>query len=451
MTHSITNLVGEDLGGDSKWKGTLAAPNGSVYAIPARARRVVKFNPVDKTITHIGPDFGGGERKWYRGAMTGSGVIYCPPLNEERGILKIDTNTDTVTELNVNLLPERGYYMWISCAVALDGCIYFMPCTAHRIMKLDPNNSDAMSSVGDVLGDDDEKYNGTVVGIDGCVYGIPECADVIPKYDPINDITSFVGEEAEMYFWCTGNGDLGRDGCIYALTQHGRVLKIDTVNNSYCFVGKSIQIDNDFDYGWMDGILGIDGCIYWPPDFASRTLKYDPHTDQISLVCCDLGTKRSKWLSGALTPGGIIYCISSCNKRVLAIDPWGEFLETTKVNMEAHPDKFGFLFQKITEVGEDSTLHESQTKFDHAIAKFGQKQVFEVLDKSMEPVNVYCKETNLCPFMIVASYKETSALSAINYLLRRDLSWVNNCITCSICSLEGNTSTHKKRKLTSVK
>ena len=59
--------------------------------------------------------------------------------------------------------------MWISCAAALDGCIYFMPTSAHRIMELDPNNNinDAMTSVGDDLGE--VKYIGTVVGIDVCM------------------------------------------------------------------------------------------------------------------------------------------------------------------------------------------------------------------------------------------------------------------------------------------
>ena len=105
--------------------------------------------------------------------MTDSSVIYCPPYNTHRGILKIDTNTDNATVLDANLLPERGYFMWESCAAALDGCIYFMPADALRIMKLDPNSNDAMSSVGDDLGDGRWKYIGTVVGIDGCVYGIP--------------------------------------------------------------------------------------------------------------------------------------------------------------------------------------------------------------------------------------------------------------------------------------
>ena len=43
----------------------------------------------------------------------------------------------------------------------------------------------------------------------------------------------------------------------------------------------------------------------------------------------------------------------------------------------------------------------------------------------MEPVNDYCKEFNLRPFMIAASYKE-SPVCAINHLLRRDISWVKN-------------------------
>ena len=86
--------------------------------------------------------------------MTENGVIYCPPRDEDFGILKIDTKTDVVTELDANLLPERRYdcNLWESCAVALDGCIYFMPYDARRIMKLDPNNSNAVTSVGADLG-----------------------------------------------------------------------------------------------------------------------------------------------------------------------------------------------------------------------------------------------------------------------------------------------------------
>ena len=172
MVNAISTLVGEEIEGgraqQENYCATVASNNGCIYGIPCDARRVIKFDPDSKSITHIGPDLGGGF-KWTRGAITDSGVIYCAPLNEDRGILKIDTNTNTVTELNVNLLPERGSEMWLSCAAALDGCIYFMPCDARCIMKINPNNNDAMSSVGNDLGRGEDKYSGTVVGIDGCV------------------------------------------------------------------------------------------------------------------------------------------------------------------------------------------------------------------------------------------------------------------------------------------
>ena len=220
MVSAISTLVGEELEGRTKWSRIFAAPNGYLYGIPRIARRVVKFNPVDKSMTHIRPDFGNGVQ-WHRGAMTASGVIYCPSamMNSNRGILKIDTNTDTSIELNANLLPESNLLleepeegmcegMWGSCAVALDGCIYFMPATARGIMKLDPNIGDAISSVGDDLGNGLGycRYMGTVVGIDGCVYGMPYYSKRILKYDPINDITSYVGEEADRDFVCSGDG-----------------------------------------------------------------------------------------------------------------------------------------------------------------------------------------------------------------------------------------------------
>ena len=93
MENARSTLVGvklEQNEGDEKWKGTLAAPNGSIYGIPFDARRVMKLDPVDKSITHIGPDLG-DELKWCDGAITDSGVIYCVPI-DDRGILKMEKN-----------------------------------------------------------------------------------------------------------------------------------------------------------------------------------------------------------------------------------------------------------------------------------------------------------------------------------------------------------------------
>ena len=268
--------------------------------------------------------------------------------------------------------------MWRSCALALDVCIYFMLYNeARRIMKLDPNNIDAMSSVGDdLLGDGEDKYSGMVVSIDGCMYGIPKQSNRIVKYDPINDTTSYVGEEADRDFDCSG-GAVGRDGCIYAsITGDGRVLKIDTANNVHCFVGNSsVESNHRFKRGWGDTVLGIDGCIYWPPASARRILKYYPHTNKTSLVGGDFGNKEYKYQwyeGGCLASDGIIYCIPHDAERILSIDPWKEYTSSLENNMLQHPEQLGCIFHPSDDIPTD-------TNFNRAVTKFGHEKVFIML------------------------------------------------------------------------
>ena len=420
MDHAISNLVGEELEEEErrdKWKRTLAAPNGSLYGIPCRAGRIAKLNPLNKSMTHIGPDFGRDLVKWERGTMADNGIIYCLPSrgSNHRGILKIDTNTDTAIELDRNILPGRGCCMWVSCAAALDGCIYFMPWHARRILKLDPMNNVAIC-VGDDLGDGLGKYLGIVVGIDGCVYGMPYNTNRIVKYDPINDTTSFVGEEADGYFVCPSNGALGRDGCIYAFTaKDNRVLKIDTTNNSHCFVGNSIQSEYE---GWGDAILGIDGCIYWPPTFAHHILKFDPHTNQNSLVVVVFESWNVKWSAGCLASDGVIYCIPNRAGRILSIDPWKEFRSSIKMNIQGHQEQLGYLFHLSDDIP-------NETNFDRAVTKFGHKRILKWLEECLPPPDRLCTGSNLYPFMILASCKE-SDVSVIYHFLRQVPSFVNS-------------------------
>ena len=478
MTNTLSHLVSRKIGEgrDRLWRGPVVgvSKNGSIYGIPTLESRVVKFNPVDKSIIRIGPDLRIRRLTWLRGDMTHNGMIYCVPKFSDRGILKIDTRTDTVTELDVNLLPERIdiHMMWISCALSpLDGCIYFMPYHARRIMKLDPTNDDAVSSVGDELerGELGGNYIGTVVGIDGCIYGMPRRSKCIVKYDPINDITSFVEKKADKWFGrralrsgylgvfgCCAlrseyfgicedgalgrdgciyalkeivqviceDGDLGSDGCIYALKKIVQVLKIDTINNSYCSVGNRVETDDDDDHssgiGWGEAILGIDGCIYWPPYKARRILMYDPHSNLTSLVGEDFGNNEYKWKGGYLAADGIIYCFPYHTYMILAIDPLKEYTMSLKKNMEEHTDQLGCIFQPS-----DDIPH--KTNFDRAVTKFGKTKVLELLEDYMPPVDHVCTVSNLYPFMIAASY-ESSDISVIYHLLCHMPSLTNQSI-----------------------
>ena len=217
---SLTTLIviDDENEGRVNWSEFVDGKDGFLYGIPCDARRVVKFNPVDNSLTEIGPDLG---------VRAKNGSIYCAPSYAER-MLKINTNDGTVETLLDNVeWPETGDYLWQSGALATDNNIYYMPFNARRIMKLNPGN-ESLSSVGDDLGEGRWKYSGTVVGNDDCVYGIPHHASHIIKFDPANpETTSSVGEEDEEGFYC-GNGVLGGDGFIYAANPFGQVLQIDT-------------------------------------------------------------------------------------------------------------------------------------------------------------------------------------------------------------------------------
>ena len=61
---SLTTLtdIGDEIGGDTvtKWSTFVDGEDGFFYGIPCDAHRVVKFNPIDKSLTEIGPDLGEG-------------------------------------------------------------------------------------------------------------------------------------------------------------------------------------------------------------------------------------------------------------------------------------------------------------------------------------------------------------------------------------------------------
>ena len=415
---SLTTVIGDEIQGMYKWIAFVDGKHGFLYGIPFNARRVVKFNPLDKSLTEIGPDLGDGGDKWHCGVRANNGNIYCAPWNSN-SILKISTNDDTVETLDNVELPETGGNLWESGALATDSFIYYMPYNARRIMRLNPDN-DSLSSVGDDLGDGYCKYSGTVVGKDDRVYGIPYWATCILKFDPTNpDMTSTVGEEAEEGFDC-GNGVLAGDGYIYAANGDGQVLQINTTSNDYTWIGG--PIDSGYGRGgWGDAIVGADKCIYWPPYFANRVLKFDPETQQLpSLVGDDLGERCiegriNKWVGGALATDGAIYCIPSCATQILTIDPLKELAMSMQHGINKYPEELGRLFVKD---GRNETFYGS------AVRKFGIEKGFKLLVEDCLPSDEEWADSfsgNSLPLFMVAASCENCAVSVIYHLLRRNV------------------------------
>lgn len=409
----ISTVENAELGQEEdKFWGNLCGADGCIYGIPFRARKVLKFNPISGAIDFIGPDLGSDAWwKWRGGAMDSKGVIYCAPFNSD-SVLKIDTNNGDVSELDIEL-PEYGFGKWASGALALDGCIYFSPYEARYILKFDPENN-TLTSVGEDVGAC-SKFSGTVVGNDGCIYGIPSWSNRIIKFNPRNRVTYFIGGEnaVDVDFQCDGNGVVGRNGHIYAAKRNGEILKIDTINNSYSFVGNAVDSDH-LGYGWADAILGVDGIIYWPPYNANRTLMFNPETEKSFLVGGDFGNTNFKWSGGAVAPNGAIYCIPCNATKVLVIDPLLEFIVRLKSRIERKPETLGNIFEKN---------NEGETVYGNAVAKYGENRVFPVIASILPPVLEIHDANNLHPFMVAASCPDASALSMIYYLMRKNPSF----------------------------
>ena len=79
--------------------------------------------------------------------------------------------------------------------------------------------------------------------------------------------------------------------------------------------------------------------------------------------------------------------------------------------MLQHPEQLGCIFHPSDDMPTD-------TNFDRAITKFGHEKVLKVLEGCMPPADEVCVISNLYPFMIAASYKE-SEISFIYHLLRQ--------------------------------
>ena len=59
---SLTTLVSDEIQGNAHV--FVDGEDRFFYGIPCNTRRVVKFNPLDKSFTEIGPDLGWGVAKW---------------------------------------------------------------------------------------------------------------------------------------------------------------------------------------------------------------------------------------------------------------------------------------------------------------------------------------------------------------------------------------------------
>lgn len=194
-----------------------------------------------------------------------------------------------------------------------NGCIYYLPYGAKRILKLDPSNDhESLALVGTFTSD---FYTAAVLGNDGFIYGIS--SKQVIKFNPTNNSIFAIPNELSSVHDYIG-GVLADDGKIYSANSYGQILKFDAPSNHWSIIGSKIH--DGYTRGWERPVLGANRCIYFHPANHDRVLKYNPTIESVSLIGSSHGFEEIKWRGSVLGFDGFIYCIpyNACN--ILQID-----------------------------------------------------------------------------------------------------------------------------------
>ena len=303
--------------------------NGCLYGIPCSARRVVEYTLEDKSVKEIGPDLGKYEWKYWNGIKADNGCIYCVPC-EADFFLKIIPGEGKNTEVRIlqeQEIPRHNKFHWSAGVLANDGCIYYLPHDDYggRILMLNPSDGDSLSFIGRGI-IDEYGFTPVVLGNDGYIYGIAR--NRIIKFSPMDHSVSYIGTNFEEHYHSTGVASaedyfrtgavLADDGYIYSANQYGQIIRIEPEQNDWKIIGN--RICDGYSPGWGCPVLGADKCIYFPPAWHDRVLKFNPTTQSISLIDESYEEVIWKWQGAVLASDGFIYCVPYFADDILQID-----------------------------------------------------------------------------------------------------------------------------------
>ena len=227
--------VGEDLGNKQyKFSGAIADENGIIYGIPYWSKQIIKIdpnpnNPDSTTVTNVGEaakqnfECGGG-------VLAMDGNIYSS--NEKGDILVIDVAKGSHSWILNTFQSTHAGQGWGNPLVGMDGCIYWLPRHANRLMRLNINTL-VPELIGNDLGDASFKWNGGALASDGKIYCIPYSADKILEIDsrPIKMLYDYkVGGTSD-----SPHGEPDRLGFhVYAEALSRVIRAVEAPNTSLC-------------------------------------------------------------------------------------------------------------------------------------------------------------------------------------------------------------------------
>jgi hypothetical protein len=259
------------------------ANNAKIYCAPYDADHILKIDPIQGTVETLDdielPETGdcwwasGGDGLWASGALASDNHIYYMPAHARR-IMRLNPNNDTLSSVGDDL--GRDEYKYSGTVVGNDDHVYGIPCLdAKRIIKFDPANPGTTSTVGEEA-EKGFKCNNGVLGCDGYIYAGNGAGQVL-QIDTVNNNYIWIGDPIYSGGYGVGWGDpiIGADKCIYWPPRNAnRVLKFDPETQQLpSLVGDDL---GEGRFKWQGGALASDGAIYCIPNNAKQILAIDP-------------------------------------------------------------------------------------------------------------------------------------------------------------------------------
>ncbi|KAL7484418.1 hypothetical protein ACHAW6_010056 [Cyclotella cf. meneghiniana] len=365
---------GRSLRGQTLYLGGEEAENGKIYCIPGHAERVLCIDTFSDEAYPIGPIFDAsntilrGKYKWLRGIVH-RGIVYGLPCHADV-VLRIDTAVDAVSVLDI---PYERYFdaseahrerhrawKYHGGAVGSDGCIYAVPQSAGRVLRIDPT-TDECSFVGPVFEGRCKWYGGVVGNTDGAIYAIPHNAGGVLRIDASGVEFGEAGTTMESRVRVTTHGEFPVGGHKWhgaSASDDGTIVSVPAnADNVLCIVpaprpaypreaadsaepeptlyileGQSEgdiatgRHRTDGKYKYLGAMAGTDGKVYCFPSGSERVLQVDTVRKVARSVGPNLRDRgmesmhQNKWQNGITAhQEGCVYAIPLAGETVLRI------------------------------------------------------------------------------------------------------------------------------------
>lgn len=239
----------------------------------------------------------------YVGVQILGGSATFIPNDEISVLMKENNNYTTKFKLTKQLFKWTGGGYWRNS-------IYAFPRTSNSLLKITDTEIEEIPLKNKYEGE--HHYSGVLLP-NGVIYQPPRNTNHILKID-LNSLNETKIEIINEHFKCKTRycGSLYHpNGFIYFFPENGRVIKLNPVNDEWCFIGKKISVC------CFDAKVGVDGNIYGYGAYGKGLLCINVYLDAVKILYPEIefgafGTKYGV--------NGQLYSVPGNGNKIFAFD-----------------------------------------------------------------------------------------------------------------------------------